>query len=83
MRNVSFVDYFSGNIFSVAKAFEHFGCRVTLASTAEHVAEADFLVLPGVGAFGDGMSNLRGSWLVEPLREFVARGKPFLGICLV
>jgi glutamine amidotransferase len=82
MKNVCIVDYSSGNIFSVTKAFEHFNCRVSLASTPEQISSADYLVLPGVGAFGDGMNTLRQRGLIEPMLEFVDRGKPFLGICL-
>ena len=58
MKKVAIVDYFSGNIFSVSKAFEHLGCNVTLAKIPKHIQDADYLILPGVGAFGDGMDRL-------------------------
>ena len=79
---VTVVDYGVGNLFSVARAFEHCGAVVVLADTPQAVARASHLVLPGVGAFADGMRELRQRGLVEPVIEFAAGGRPFLGICL-
>jgi glutamine amidotransferase len=81
-RTVTIVDYGIGNIHSVAKAMVHEGANVELTSDPEEVRRADLLVLPGVGAFGDGMANLHERGLVAPLLEFAAAGRPFLGICL-
>jgi glutamine amidotransferase len=55
---------------------------VELSDKPEQLAEADFLVLPGVGAFGDGMASLLERKLIEPILAYIATGKPFLGICL-
>lgn len=82
MQRIHIVDYGVGNLLSVRRAFEHFGAEVTLVGTPAGVAGADRLVLPGVGAFADGMKGLANRGLVEPIHEFAARGRPFLGICL-
>ena len=76
------VDYGMGNVFSVRRAFEHCGARVCLSADPERILATRRLVLPGVGAFADGMRELRERGLVEPLREFARRGGHFLGICL-
>jgi len=76
------VDYGMGNLRSVQKAFERIGRAASVSDRPEAVASAERLVVPGVGAFGDAMAALRWRNLVEPIREFCARGRPFLGICL-
>jgi len=76
------VDYGMGNLLSVEKAFVHLGHPVTVTSDPGVVEQADKLVLPGVGAFGACMANLRAAGLVDPIKEHIASGKPFLGICL-
>lgn len=81
-RRVTIVDYGVGNISSVRRAFEHFGAAVTVANSPEDILQADRVVLPGVGAFSDGMAELKQRGLVDPIRAFVAFGRPFLGICL-
>ncbi|MCR9140708.1 MAG: imidazole glycerol phosphate synthase subunit HisH [bacterium] len=81
-KNVAIIDYFAGNIYSVTRAFEYAGCEVSVVTEAEKIMTADCAVLPGVGAFGDGMSRLKEQGMVEGIREFVQSGKPFLGICL-
>ncbi len=78
---VTIVDYGLGNIFSVTRAFLHIGCEVEIATTPLHVEKADFLVLPGVGAFQKGMQELNKLHLVETIRVH-AHHKPLLGICL-
>jgi len=82
MPVVTVADYGVGNLLSVARAFERCGATVVLTAEPAAIAGADYLVLPGVGAFADGMSGLRQRGLIEPIREFAARGRPFLGICL-
>jgi glutamine amidotransferase len=79
---VTVIDYGMGNLFSVARAFEHEGADVDLTSDPERVGEAERLVLPGVGAFGDGITGLRDRGLVEPILAHVERERPLLGICL-
>src|SRR4051812_13508951 len=79
---VTVVDYGLGNLFSVARALESQGAKVRIESDADAVRTADRLVLPGVGAFGDGMAGLASRGLVEPIREFARTGRPLFGICL-
>jgi len=79
---VTVVDYGLGNLYSVARALESQGAHVRISSDADEVATAERLVLPGVGAFGDGMAGLASRGLVEPIREFARSGRPLFGICL-
>ncbi len=79
---IAVVDYGRGNLRSVQKAFEHLGYEAVVTRDPEVILRADKAVLPGVGAFGDCMENLRRFGLVEVVKEFIASGKPFLGICL-
>lgn len=81
-RNVTIIDYGMGNLFSVARAFSVCGANPTIAERAEQIEAADVLVLPGVGAFRDGMNELRRRGLVDPILGHVAKGRPLLGICL-
>jgi glutamine amidotransferase len=76
------VDYGAGNLHSVARAVMHAGTRPLITSSARYVAEADALIVPGVGAAADTMLNLRRHRLVEPIKEFIASGRPFLGVCM-
>ena len=82
MKRVVVIDYGLGNLHSVVKALRHEGADVVVSESPAEVRSAERLVLPGVGAFADGMEGLRSRALVEPLLEFVATGRPFLGICL-
>jgi glutamine amidotransferase len=79
---VTVVDYGLGNLHSVIKALAFVGATVDVAQAGADVEHAERLVLPGVGAFADGMAGLRGRGQVEALREFAASGRPFIGICL-
>lgn len=79
---ITVIDYGIGNLKSVTKALEFLGCRVTLTSDPDKVTKASKLVLPGVGAFGAGMENLRKLDLVKAIQDAVALGTPLLGICL-
>ena len=76
------VDYGIGNLRSVQKALEAAGGDVVVGSTPAAVATAEKILLPGVGAFGDGMEGLHARGLVTPLQEAAQRGVPLLGICL-
>lgn len=76
------VDYRLGNLFSVAAACRRAGMEPVITSQPAEVLAADIVFLPGVGAFGDAMANLRGLGLVEPLRRAAASGRPLVGICL-
>ena len=81
-KKVSVIDYGIGNILSVTRAFEHCGAEVRLVHTAEEILDSSFLVLPGVGAFADGMKGLRDRGFIEAIQQYAKIGKPFLGICL-
>lgn len=77
------IDYGMGNIQSVHNAFEHLGCSVVTSDDPGQISGASAIILPGVGAFGEAMANLRQRRLVEPIREAVLNeGMPLLGICL-
>ncbi|HBB52566.1 MAG TPA: imidazole glycerol phosphate synthase subunit HisH [Legionellales bacterium] len=79
---ISIVDYGLGNIFSVSRAFEHFGCQVNLVSHPDEINNVNALVLPGVGAFANGIEGLQKRNLVSAIKDFAYQGKPLLGICL-
>jgi imidazole glycerol-phosphate synthase subunit HisH len=79
---IALIDYGAGNLLSVGKAFRHIGCEISVTSDPEELKAASAAVLPGVGAFGDAMGCLRRSGLTQPVLDFIASGKPFLGICL-
>jgi len=81
-QTITMIDYGASNIRSAQKAFEHIGATVVLTEDPEVVVKADNLVLPGVGAFGSGMDGLRRRDLPAAIHEAVARGIPFLGICV-
>jgi len=79
---ICIVDYGMGNLRSVQKAFERVGAVAAVSRNPADIERATALVLPGVGAFGDAMGNLRQTGLVRPLLASVDAGKPMLGICL-
>lgn len=82
MNKVAVVDYGLGNLRSVAHGLEHCGGEVSLVSEAAAIRDAHRLVLPGVGAFENGMAGLRERGLVEALLDVAASGRPVMGICL-
>ncbi len=79
---IAIIDYDMGNLRSVEKAFEAVGHRAVITRQRQVIADASHVVLPGVGAFGDCMRNLESYDLIDPIRQSIASGKPFLGICL-
>lgn len=79
---LAIIDYQMGNLRSVQKGFEQVGCEAQITSRAQDIRTADKVVLPGVGAFGDAMTELQRRGLIDPVREAIDAGKPFLGICL-
>lgn len=79
---VTIIDYGMGNLLSVCRALEYVGATVTLSSDPEDIQRASRLVLPGVGAFGDGMAELKRRGLIEPIVQRTGDGVPLLGICL-
>lgn len=79
---IAIVDYGAGNLRSVEKTLERLGHAATVTSESEVVLSADGVILPGVGAARGIMGGLRKLRLVEPIREVIRRGTPFLGICM-
>ena len=79
---IAIIDYDAGNIKSVEKAMQLLGQEVIITRDRETIMNADKVILPGVGAFGDAMSKLRQYGLDEVIRDVTAKGTPFLGICL-
>lgn len=80
---IAIIDYGMGNLRSVFNAFQALGIEAVIAASPAGLREAAGVVLPGVGAFGDGMRNLRERGFIEELeKQVVAGGKPFLGLCL-
>ena len=79
---IAVVDYGAGNVRSVLHALEHIGAPALRTRAAREIARADAVILPGVGAFGDAMEQLRAGGTDRALADFVASGRPFLGICI-
>lgn len=81
-KHVAIIDYELGNMFSVKKACDRIGLDSVITTDKDVVMKSHAAILPGVGAFGDAMNNLRRLDLIEPIKDFVQSKKPFLGICL-
>ncbi|HOV60640.1 MAG TPA: imidazole glycerol phosphate synthase subunit HisH [Candidatus Hydrogenedentes bacterium] len=79
---IAIIDYGMGNLGSVRKALDRLGYRVEITSDPDVVGRASGLILPGVGAFGDGYRGLVERGLVDVTREAARNGRPFLGVCL-
>ncbi|MFA5864063.1 MAG: imidazole glycerol phosphate synthase subunit HisH [Phycisphaerae bacterium] len=79
---IGIIDYGMGNLRSVQKGFERTGAEARIITTPDEIRAVDKLVLPGVGAFKDAARTLRDKQLIDPVLEFIGKGKPFLGICL-
>jgi len=84
MSTVAVIDYGMGNLHSVAKALEHVGHGVNIVVTHDHelIGNADRVVLPGVGAIRDCMHEIRRLGIDKLVKQFIATGKPFLGVCV-
>ena len=82
MADVVIVDYGAGNLRSVARAVAHAGVEAKVSAEARDVQQAKALIVPGVGAAADTMANLREGGLDGPIREYIASGRPFLGVCM-
>ena len=80
--DVVILDYDAGNLRSVVRAVERVGARPEVASVGAALDDADAVILPGVGAAADTMRNLRERGLIEPIREYLATDRPFLGVCM-
>lgn len=79
---IAIIDYQMGNLRSVQKGFEKVGHEAVITSDPRQIAQASKIVLPGVGAFGDAIAELRNRDLIGPITDAIESGKPFLGICL-
>lgn len=79
---IAVIDYGVGNLFSVEKALAHVGAEAEVTHEVEKIAQAEKLVLPGVGAFGDCMKRLEATGLIPVILREIREGKPLLGICV-
>ncbi|HEX5478634.1 MAG TPA: imidazole glycerol phosphate synthase subunit HisH [Dehalococcoidia bacterium] len=79
---VVIVDYGAGNLRSVSRAVAHVGYEPSVTGDPHDVEDADALIVPGVGAAADTMRNLREHGMVEPVRKYIASGRPFFGVCM-
>lgn len=79
---IAIIDYDAGNIKSVEKAVQFLGEEACVTREKDVILKADKVILPGVGSFGDAMGKIRGYGLEEVIKEVIAKGTPFLGICL-
>ncbi|MBD2208448.1 imidazole glycerol phosphate synthase subunit HisH [Calothrix sp. FACHB-156] len=82
MPVIAVVDYDMGNLHSVCKGLEKAGATPKITHSFKELEQADAVVLPGVGAFDPAMQHLRARGLEQPIKDTIASGKPFLGICL-
>lgn len=82
MKKISVLDYGLGNIRSVCNAIKAVGATPLVSKDKEQISYADGLIIPGVGAFSQGMSFLKNENLIEVITDFIASNKPVLGICL-
>ena len=82
MKKVSIIDYGLCNLFNVSNALEHLGVDAEIIESPEDIKKATHIILPGVGAFKNGMRGLAIRNLIEPIKEHINNEKPFLGICL-
>lgn len=79
---VAIIDYQLSNLFSVKHAFDYLKIDSEITSDKSVISTSDAAVLPGVGAFGDAMNNLKQFNLISPIKEFIKNSKPFMGVCL-
>lgn len=82
VTTIAVIDYDMGNLHSACKGLEKAGATPQVTDSPRDLKQSDAVVLPGVGAFDPAMQHLRSRGLCDPIREIIASGKPFLGICL-
>ena len=82
MGFLAVIDYDMGNLHSACKGLEKAGITPKITDSPEEIAQAQGIVLPGVGSFDPAVQHLRSRHLVEPIKKAIGQGKPFLGICL-
>ncbi len=81
-KKITVIDYGMGNIFNVVRAFESIKCDVSVTNDYSTIIKSERLLLPGVGAFEDGMRDLKDNNLDSAIKEFLQTGRPLFGICL-
>src|ERR1041385_7938965 len=81
-KKVIIIDYDLGNLFSVQLACESIGMNARISGDKKDLREADAIILPGVGSFGDAMENLQRMDFIAPMHDFIESGKPLMGVCL-
>lgn len=79
---ISVIDYGAGNLQSVVKALNYIGCKCLITNDMETILNSDGAIMPGVGSFEDAMNSMKSCGADKTVKEFIATGKPFLGICL-
>ena len=82
MPTIAVIDYDMGNLHSVCKSLEKAGANPKITDSPREIDKADAVILPGVGSFDPAVQNLRTRNLEIPIKQIIASGKPFLGICL-
>ncbi|MEB3269785.1 MAG: imidazole glycerol phosphate synthase subunit HisH [Leptolyngbya sp.] len=82
MTRIAVIDYDMGNLHSACKGLEKAGATPLVTDVAADLCQADAVLLPGVGAFDPAIQHLRSRDLIQPIRDVIASGKPFLGVCL-
>jgi imidazole glycerol-phosphate synthase subunit HisH len=82
IKKVSIIDYGMSNLLSICRAVEHVGAEAIVVQSAAEIRNADYLILPGVGAFPDGMHELNSRGLSESIIDFSQKERPLLGVCL-
>jgi imidazole glycerol-phosphate synthase subunit HisH len=82
MTSIAVIDYDMGNLHSACKGLENAGASTQITYSAKELEQADAVVLPGVGSFDPAIQHLRARDLIQPIKDIIASGKPFLGICL-
>ena len=81
-KKIAIIDYGMGNLKNVRNAFNFLGYDAEITGNYKHIEEADYLILPGVGGFKDAMATLKQKGLIGPVKDAIAEGRRFLGICL-
>lgn len=81
-KNIIIIDYHLGNLYSVKNAFKKLNLDISISSNEDKIQNADALILPGVGAFKEAMTNLEKYNLINVIKNFIISGKPFMGVCL-
>lgn len=82
MKKIVIVDYGLGNLYSIEQACIHVGFSPIISGNEADIIDADYLILPGVGAFGVAMQSLKETGLIDPIKAYAKSGKPLMGVCL-